>query len=133
MKVPPGLHELLRELSALLAGFKLALIVIGWFGAGSVAKWVLEHWYPFTRWVWDVFAIALSFPQLPIAIKDSLTALVFFMPLGVTALLWPSNSQIGNTSVWIRLIAIVLGLILLLVVSKDAIFEIFSNTTEITQ
>lgn len=133
MKLPESLRELLRELSALLAGFKLALILIGWFGFGSVAKWVLEQWYPFTRWVWDAFAIALSFPELPIAVKDSLTALVFFLPLGITAFFWPSGSTTSTASNRIRIIAIVLGLVLLLVVSKDAISEIYSNPGGIEQ
>ena len=76
----------LLELSPILAGFKLALIVIGWFGLGSVASWVIERWYPFTRWVWDQMTEFFLWPTLPIVVKDSLTALVFFLPLGIGAI-----------------------------------------------
>ena len=49
MSIRDDLKSVLKELSSILAGFKLALIVISYFGLGSVAKWVISHWYPFTR------------------------------------------------------------------------------------
>lgn len=127
MRMSENLRGLLSEFSALLAGFKLGMILIGWFGFGSVAKWVIEHWYPFTRWIWDMVAISFNFPALPIAVKDSLTALVFFLPLGLTALFLPRSEDAANQSKAIRLVALFLGIALLLVVSKDAIGEILKG------
>ena len=69
---------ILVELTPILAGFKLAVIVIGYFGFGSFAKWVISYWYPFTRLVWDTIMNTFSLLILPILVKVSLTALVFF-------------------------------------------------------
>ena len=80
-------QELLRNVGALGVGFKLALIVSSYIGAGSFAKWVISVWYPATRRFWAIAAENLSFPVLTDSEKDALTALCFFIPFGISALI----------------------------------------------
>lgn len=127
MTIRNDVKSVARELSPILAGFKLAVIVIGYFGFGSLAKWIIQFWYPFTRWVWDQITFNLSLPNLPNTVKDSLTAFVFFLPLGVTALLNLKNGNAELTSAPKRSFALFLGLLLLVIVCKDAVTEIASN------
>lgn len=124
MSIKEDLRAVFKELSPILAGFKLALIVISYFGLGSVAKWVISHWYPFTRWLWDGVCNFLSIPAFPVVVKDSLTALVFFIPLGVTAAIefrLGSSSQNRNTH---RLLGAFFGFLFLIIICKDAITSI---------
>lgn len=125
MNIKDDLRNVVKELSVILAGFKLAVIVIGWFGLGSVAKWVISYWYPFTRWVWDSFAELLSLPDFPIIIKDSLTALLFFLPLGLTAVLGMAHGKNSNDS--LRVMAAVFGCLFLLIICKDVISSIYES------
>jgi hypothetical protein len=131
MSTKDDLMSVLRELSPILAGFKLGVIVIGYFGLGSVAKWVIAYWYPFTRWIWDSVAHILSIPQFPIIVKDSLTALVFFLPLGVTAIYQKlSNTHVDNQSH--RLLGSLFGFMLLFIICKDVLFSVYSNISSTT-
>lgn len=122
MSIREDLKSVLSELSPILAGFKLAVIIISWFGFGSVASWIVGHWYPFTRWVWDQVAIMISLPTFPDVVKDSLTALVFFLPLGVSAL-FKRDSSIQSSALH-RFLGAMFGIGILLVICKDVISEI---------
>lgn len=113
-----------RELSPILAGFKLALILISYFGLGSIAQWVIVRWYPFTRWVWDLFCIHLNFPKFPDLIKDSLTALVFFLPLGISAVMQINKGEANNSSRRHRGFGAFFGVLFLFVICKDVLSEI---------
>lgn len=127
MSILNDTKQVLKELSPILAGFKLAIIVISYFGVGSLAKWCIEHWYPFTRKMWDALAFSLSFPEFSIPVKDSLTALIFFLPLGITAvhqIFYPSNESTSNSY---RAFAGLLGVVFFFIVTKDVIGEIVSG------
>jgi hypothetical protein len=126
MSLEKDIKSVLAELSPILAGFKLAVIVIGYFGLGSVAKWIISYWYPFTRWVWDEVAILLSFPEFPIIVKDSLTALIFFLPLGITAVLQRIRGENNNTArdrFWGGLF----GFLFLFLICKDVISSVANS------
>lgn len=123
MGVKEDVRAVFRELSPILAGFKLALIVISYFGIGSVAKWVVSHWYPFTRWVWDRFCEVFTFPTLPVVLKDSLTALIFFVPLGTTAIIEFRRGGEESRSIH-RILGAFFGVLFLVIICKDAFSEI---------
>jgi hypothetical protein len=126
MAVKDDIKSVLRELSPILAGFKLAVIIIGYFGLGSVAKWVISYWYPFTRWVWDRVADLFFLPEFPVIIKDSLTALLFFLPLGVTAI-WQWFSGKTDSKDSHRVMGAVFGILILIVICKDVVSSIISS------
>ena len=117
-------RAILDELSPILAGFKLAVILIGYFGVGSFAKWVVTYWYPFTRWIWDSVASFLSLPEFPLLVKDSLTALFFFLPLGVTAIVQKSKGDKSGSESY-RVIGAFFGLLFLFVICRDVMISIF--------
>lgn len=124
MSFKEDLKSILTELSPILAGFKLAVIIIGYFGLGSVAKWIISYWYPFTRWIWDQVSITLFLPEFPIIVKDSLTALMFFLPLGIVAVLHHlkgTNTGTSNHRFW----GAVFGFIFLFVICKDTFGSIY--------
>ncbi|WP_411351274.1 hypothetical protein PNH50_12885 [Leisingera aquaemixtae] len=116
-----------------MAGFKLALIVISYFGLGSVAKWIISYWYPFTRWIWDYICDYLTFPHLPILIKDSLTALVFFLPLGVNALWQIRNGATEDFQKSHRILGGVFGVLFLVIICKDVFTSIASAVAALPQ
>lgn len=116
--------ELLKESSAILAGFKLAVIVLSYIGLGSVASWFVENWYPFTRHIWDTVSSSLGLPQIPLLVKDSLTALVFFIPLGVTALYQIFVPPENRPTVAFKTMAAILGVFLFILVTKNVLSAI---------
>ncbi len=75
------LRFILDEVGPVLAGFQIAVSIVGFFGIGAVAKWVIENWLPFTRWVWSEMFSFLHLPNISIEEKDSLTTLAFFAPM----------------------------------------------------
>lgn len=124
MSIKDDLKSVSQEISSILAGFKLALIVISYFGLGSVAKWVISHWYPFTRWLWDLFCEYYKLPIFPVVVKDSLTALVFFIPLAMAAIIEirkKSEDENKNTH---RLLGAFFGFLFLVLICKDVISSI---------
>lgn len=127
-----NIKSVLTELSPIVAGFKLAVIVIGYFGLGSVAKWIISYWYPFTRWVWDQVAIQLSFPEFPLIVKDSLTALVFFMPLGIIAIIQMIRGEERNEEKH-RISSALFGFLFLFLICKDVISSIVSSLSSSLQ
>ena len=111
--------EILKGLSVILAGFKLATIVMAYIGAGSVAKWVIDRWYPFTRWIWDQVVDFLTLPMLTDMQKDSLTALVFFAPLGVSSVASMRKRSNSSTNSQISSFASILGALYIVIVCKE--------------
>ncbi|OOE86853.1 hypothetical protein BZG73_03155, partial [Salinivibrio siamensis] len=126
MSLKEDLKSVLAELSPILAGFKLAVIVIGYFGFGSVAKWIISYWYPFTRWVWNQVAIVLYLPEFPLIVKDSLTALVFFMPLGITAISQRIRG-VEKSEEKHRVSSALFGFLFLILICKDVITSILDS------
>ncbi|MEL7151763.1 MAG: hypothetical protein AAGK71_13580 [Pseudomonadota bacterium] len=124
MSIRDDLKSVLKELSSILAGFKLALIVISYFGLGSVAKWVISHWYPFTRWIWDRFCVFFSLPTFPDVLKDSLTALVFFLPLGIVAIYEFFSDSDPKPSSFHRWAGLVFGFAILYIICREVILII---------
>lgn len=120
MSFKNDVKSVLVELSPILAGFKLAVIVIGYFGLGSVAKWVISYWYPFTRWVWDSVANLLYLPIFPVIVKDSLTALIFFLPLGGAALWRKVAGRTGEGDSH-RVLGAAFGSLFLIIICKDVL------------
>ena len=118
---------LLRDLSSILAGFKLAIIVISYFGVGSLAKWVIEEWYPFTRWLWDNIFTYFSFPEISDIEKDGLTVMAFFLPLGITSLIYRIRKIDEDTSPNIRIISASLGVLFVYIMCENIIQFILEN------
>lgn len=83
------MRRLFDELGPLLAGFQIAVSIVGFFGIGAVAKWILVNWLPFTRWIWSEIFEYLYFPEISSAEKDALTTLAFFAPMAISsAITW---------------------------------------------
>jgi len=129
MTIKSDVKAVVAELSSILAGFKLALILISYFSLGSVAKWIISHWYPFTRWLWDAVCDFFTFPHLPVLVKDSLTALVFFLPLGFSAVIsiWKSENQDSQRTH--RVVGSVFGAVFLVIICKDVLTSIAESIT----
>ncbi len=82
----PGFAQYFEALGPILAGFQLAAVVIGFFGSGALAKWILYNWFPFTRYLWSLVLAYIKLPEVTAAEKDALTTMVFFLPMGLWAL-----------------------------------------------
>ena len=80
-----------RTGSILLAGIKISGAAMTWLSTGIVARWFVDKFYPFTRLLWGDLFSWLSLPQLSDIQKDALTALVFFLPLGISSV-WAAIS-----------------------------------------
>lgn len=130
MSIRNDIKSVFQEFSSIFAGFKLAVIVISYFGLGSVAKWVISHWYPFTRWIWDLFCQYFTLPVFSDVVKDSLTALVFFIPLGITALVEFRRRHEDQNKNTYRFLGAFFGLLFLILICKDAISAIAKAISE---
>ena len=122
------LFDLLRDLSSILAGFKLAIIVIGYIGIGSLAKWVIEQWYPFTRWVWNNVIAYFNFPKITDVEKDALTAMVFFLPLGITAAIYRIKKIEEEVSLRVKITSLSLGVLFVYLICQNVINFILTNS-----
>ena len=122
-----SLVSIFRELSAILAGFKLAIILIGYFGFGSLARWVIEQWYPFTRWLWDNVFSYLYLPEITDVEKDALTAIVFFLPLGITAAIARILGNREENQPRMRVISASLGVVFVYAICGNIISFILTN------
>ena len=90
--------KVVEEIGPLLAGFQIAVAVVGFFGIGAVAKWILENWLPFTRWVWSELFAWVHLPEISTAEKDALTTLAFFAPMAVSSLfVWLMRKRVVET------------------------------------
>ena len=126
-KLKISLLAIARDFSSVLAGFKLAIIILGYFGVGSLAKWIIEQWYPFTRWVWDNVLLYFHIPEISDIEKDALTAIVFFFPLGVTALVYRFRKLDDGTTPRQRLISASLGILFVYIMCRNVIDFVFAN------
>lgn len=68
-----------------LAGAKLTAAVLSYLGIGQIGKWLFETFYPFTRLMWGDIFLWLNIPNVSDIEKDALTAVLFFLPLGVSS------------------------------------------------
>ena len=125
MRLKEDIRSIFRELSPIIAGFKLAIVVISWFGFGSVASWIIAHWYPFSRRMWDSVAALLSIPSFPNVVKDSLTALVFFLPIGISALI--NRSHVDERNSHITALGAFFGIAFLFVICWDVLATLFEG------
>lgn len=75
----------LRSGSQLIAGMKITAAFLSYLSVGQIGKWLFEVFYPFTRLLWSDFLSWLDFPDISDIEKDALTAALFFLPLGVSA------------------------------------------------
>lgn len=120
--------SVLREFGPVLAGAKLAIIILSYIGFGSVAKWVIERWYPFTRWIWDQIVRFFDLPALSIIEKDALTVLVFFAPLGLSSYLqFRKRGSTEAIRLRTRLISAVFAIACILIVCYDIISFVLSG------
>lgn len=95
------IKKLFDEIGPLLAGFQIAGSIIGFFGIGAIAKWILEHWLPFTRWVWDEFFSFVNLPEISVQEKDALTTLAFFAPMAISSFIsWYTRNSPERKGPW---------------------------------
>jgi len=94
------IRKFLDDVASVLAGFQLAGGVISFFGIGAIAKWILEHWLPFTRWAWGEIFAYIRLPDISAAEKDSLTTLAFFVPMAISSAIswWTRERTLLDTS-----------------------------------
>lgn len=126
------LRKFLEEIGPVFAGFQVASSIIGFFGIGAVAKWILENWLPFTRWAWTEIFSFIHFPDISTAEKDALTTLAFFAPMAISSLwaYWGNDAdekplEIENESFGketrLRLYATVIGIGFMVVIGGSVI------------
>ncbi|MEM0921909.1 MAG: hypothetical protein AAGF44_07930 [Pseudomonadota bacterium] len=119
------------------AGFNVGSYILGFFGAGALARWLIEHWFPFTRWAWGQLLQILSLPEITESEKDALTTLVFFAPLGLWALLF-GRSSAGRAhgrlhGGLLQAAGVITGILFLSVVGWNFIVEFAGVATETLQ
>jgi hypothetical protein len=91
------MKKFLDDVGPLLAGFQIAVSIVGFFGIGAVAKWILEHWLPFTRWIWGEIFAFIQFPEVTTQEKDALTTLAFFAPMAISSfVVWYTRNRISR-------------------------------------
>ena len=121
-------RQALDDIGAVLAGFQVAVSIVSFFGIGAFASWVIERWLPFTRWVWTEVISLIKFPDISDPEKDALTAVAFFIPMAVSALLnGKTFINIGiidkAKSLRVRIFTLFVGVIFLYLVGSRVIFD----------
>ena len=82
----------------IFAGFQLAAAVISYVGVGAFASWVLSVWFPFTRNMWQLLIETISLPfSLTDIEKDSLTTLLFFLPVALSGFFKEDRTYMRGT------------------------------------
>lgn len=104
-----------------LAGAKLTAAVLSYLGIGQIGKWLFETFYPFTRLMWGDLFLWLNIPNVSDIEKDALTAVLFFLPLGVSSTIRGvrsrSEDNISRSDIRSdRFLAIIFGMIFVLVI-----------------
>lgn len=110
------------------AGFNVATYVLGFVGAGALSNWVIERWFPFTRWVWSQVLQLITLPDISNADKDALTTVVFFLPLGIWAIIFgrsQSKYYRGRNENYMRAAGALTGAVFLLIVGNKFLINIF--------
>ncbi len=123
-----SVKQFLDDFGPVLAGFQIAVSIVSFFGIGAFASWVIEHWFPFTRWVWTEIISYIDFPDISDPEKDALTAIAFFIPMAVSALLNRLNNHNSDSPdkgklLRVRIAALVIGVIFMYLVGSRVIFD----------
>lgn len=122
------IREFFFFLGPILASFHVATYIVGFFSVGAVARWIIEQWFPFTRWVWTelhaILATYVEIPELNIIEKDALTTAVFFAPLGLYAFTTSSSHPLDGKYKWF---APVLGIFFLCVVGFQLVSAVVNT------
>ncbi len=85
--------QLFSVLSPLPAAFNVVAALATFFWIGQIGDWLIDHWLPLMRAVWDGLVAALPFRlSLTVEDKDALTGVVFFLPFGIAGMAaWASG------------------------------------------
>ncbi|MBY6237430.1 hypothetical protein KUV99_14805 [Vibrio harveyi] len=123
-----SLKQALDDFGPVLAGFQIAASVVGFFGIGAFASWVIERWLPFTRWVWAEIFKYIQFPDISDPEKDALTAIAFFTPMAISALLnrnslEESTPENKSKLLRVRIYALVIGVIFMYLVGSRVVLD----------
>lgn len=121
MSTDSNKQSVYEHFAYLLAAFKVASYTLVLFQIGSVAAWLEEYWFPFTHFIWDSLTTILRLPELPLYVKDSLTALLFFLPLGVSTINSSKLSRKSTASLKTTVIAAVFGILILYLMASFVI------------
>jgi hypothetical protein len=129
------MRRFLDEISPLLAGFQIAVSIVGFFGIGTVATWILEHWLPLTRLAWTRILELVNVPDISSPEKDALTTLAFFAPMAISSFIsWYTRKNPNRTEPWtetlesdvakevrLRIMAAVVGTIFMIAVGGSVV------------
>lgn len=123
--------ETLKFLGPILAGFQAAAAFVGYIGLGEFARWVLDHWLPFTRWLWTWVLTNINLPDVPLndSEKDALTTFVFFVPMLIWALLSSKDESQQSKFDGFRIPAMISALIFILILGHTSAVAIYSTFT----
>lgn len=116
------------------AGFNVATYILSFLGAGALARWIIDHWFPFTRWVWENLFLIIELPNVTDSEKDALTTLVFFMPLGLWALFFghtKKSLRSDHEFSWaLKLAGVATGIVFLSIVGLNFLLEFSSAAAD---
>jgi hypothetical protein len=115
----------IRNFSAMLAGFQLAISLVGFFSLTALAKWIVSEWIPFTRWVWDQISLRFNLPIFSDIEKDALTNLAFFTPMAISSVVFYIVDGKNNENRPNYPLALILGFGFFIIMGRDVIQEIF--------
>jgi len=131
---------ILRRLSVYTAGFQVYSTLTGILALGAVGNWIATHWHGITRACWDLLLVKLiGFNwRLSAVEKDALTALVFFLPMGMLSFVYvakeadsswmdPFSQKLPTTrKVLARAVAMFCGCALIYILSYPTLSAIWS-------
>ncbi|MEW8409841.1 MAG: hypothetical protein AB2696_13490 [Candidatus Thiodiazotropha sp.] len=120
--------QALDDFGPVLAGFQIAVSVVSFFGIGAFASWVIERWLPFTRWIWTEILAYIKLPDISDPEKDALTAVAFFTPMAVSALLnrkiiIETELEDRGKLIRVRVFALVVGAIFMYLVGSRVVTD----------
>ena len=91
--------------------------------AGPFGRFVIDRWIPLTRRLWSEIVEAIPFYiHLTDAEKDALTAMVFFIPLGITSMVFEEKGRNRETG---RLLIVFLLLIITILVAHNVFADVW--------
>lgn len=127
--------QLLRRLSVYTAGFQVYSTLTGILALGTVGNWIATHWHGITRAFWDLLLVkilALDW-RLSVLEKDALTAVVFFLPMGVLSFVYVAKEADSGwmdpfsrksppaRKVFVRIVAMLCGCALVYILSHQTL------------
>lgn len=118
------------DFGPVLAGFQIVVSIVSIFGIGAFASWIIEHWLPFTRWIWTNIISYIQFPDTSDPEKDALTAIAFFTPIAISAFL---NKILGDSESYndeskllrVRIFATIIGVVCMYIVGSRVVIDMF--------